>query len=335
MLMIVGECWSKDDEENGVPFTGSSARLLAALLSQAGVAMRDAYLTNVFSFRPPSGDVKNICGPKTEGIKGMPALVKGKFAHERYTHELDRLFTEITNVQPTCILALGATAAWALLRTSGIRNIRGAPLATTVRGREFKVFPTYSPAAIMREWRLRPILLSDLHKLREELTHPEVRRPSRKIWIEPSLDDLYTFEQKHILPAPQLSIDIETSGTQITCIGFAPTKDVALVVPFTDTEAPDGNYWKSFSEEVSAWNWVRRMCSLDKAIVGQNFLYDMHHLWRNYGITVPHAKDDTMLLHHALQPEMEKGLGFLGSIYTTEASWKFMRHTKATIKRED
>jgi hypothetical protein len=61
----------------------------------------------------------------------------------------------------------------------------------------------------------------------------------------------------------------------------------------------------------------------------------MHFLWRRYGITVPFAQDDTMLAHHALQPEMEKGLGFLGSIYSDEASWKFMRKEKDTIKRED
>jgi hypothetical protein len=32
-----------------------------------------------------------------------------------------------------------------------------------------------------------------------------------------------------------------------------------------------------------------------------------------------------MLLHHAIHPEMRKGLGFLGSIYTDEPSWKLMR----------
>ncbi len=52
-----------------------------------------------------------------------------------------------------------------------------------------------------------------------------------------------------------------------------------------------------------------------------------------YGIAVP-VTDDTMLLHHALQPEMEKGLSFLGTIYTSEASWKMMRK-KDTVKRED
>jgi hypothetical protein len=42
-----------------------------------------------------------------------------------------------------------------------------------------------------------------------------------------------------------------------------------------------------------------------------------------------------MLLHHALHPESEKGLGFLGSVYTNEASWKLMRGKSETIKREE
>jgi len=41
-----------------------------------------------------------------------------------------------------------------------------------------------------------------------------------------------------------------------------------------------------------------------------------------------------MLLHHALFIELEKGLGFLGSVYTSEARWKFMRDVD-TLKRGD
>jgi hypothetical protein len=65
-------------------------------------------------------------------------------------------------------------------------------------------------------------------------------------------------------------------------------------------------------------------------------LYDLHHLWRNYGISVRNAEEDTMLLHHALQPESPKGLDFLGSVYTDEAAWKLMRQRgKTTIKRDE
>ena len=44
------------------------------------------------------------------------------------------------------------------------------------------------------------------------------------------------------------------------------------------------------------------------------------------GYAVRNAAEDTMLLHHAIHPEMRKGLGFLGSLYTSEPAWKLMRH---------
>jgi len=45
--------------------------------------------------------------------------------------------------------------------------------------------------------------------------------------------------------------------------------------------------------------------------------------------------EDTMLLHHALQPESLKSLGFLGSVYSDEGSWKQLRRGRTTIKRDD
>lgn len=336
MLMIVGEAWGREEEEaGGVPFVGASGKLLRGLLRQSGIAYDEAYVTNVFNLRPrPSNDITNLCGPRSEGIPGWPALARSKFARVEYASELDRLFAEVERIRPTLILALGATPAWALLKTSGIKSIRGAPLPFSLGGHTYKVLPTYHPAAILREWSLRPILLADLHKARREMEYPEIRRPQRQIWIEPSYDDLIRFEREHIIPSPQLSIDIETEGGQITCTGFAPTASVGLVVPFVDKSRPGNSYWPSLAEEVRAWEWVRRMCALDKRIVGQNFLYDINYLWTVYGIPVPHATDDTMLLHHSMQPEMDKGLGFLGSVYTDEAAWKFMGRVK-TLKKED
>ena len=67
----------------------------------------------------------------------------------------------------------------------------------------------------------------------------------------------------------------------------------------------------------------------------QNGLYDISFLWRAYGIRVMGAEHDTMLLHHALQPESLKGLGFLGSIYTDHGAWKQMRGKVATIKGDE
>ena len=176
----------------------------------------------------------------------------------------------------------------------------------------------------------------DLAKAKRESEFPEVRRPARDIYIEPDLDDLARYEKTFLIPAKRIAFDIETSGNQITCIGFAPDERSALVVPFTDYRIGTGSYWPTLWHESQAWAFVRRVLASPKPKTAQNGLYDINFLWKSYGMTVTNFEDDTMLLHHALQPESEKGLAFLGSVYTNEASWKMMRtRGKTTIKRDE
>ena len=98
----------------------------------------------------------------------------------------------------------------------------------------------------------------------------------------------------------------------------------------------DGNYWPDLETELKAWDAVRYI-NKHHDLIGQNFSYDMQYFWRTVKIACPKFAGDTMLMHHALQPELEKGLGFLGSVYTNEPSWKFMRqdHTEHFKKGED
>lgn len=336
---IIGEAWGREEADQGRPFVGAVGYYLNQLLAQVGMSREESYVTNVFNLRPPNGnDVKNLCGSKAEGIPGMPALLSGKFVRAQYAPELERLYREIETHKPNLLICMGATPTWALLKASGIKKFRGSPTWAhpdiAKRIGNVKVLPTYHPAAMMRDMTLRPIILSDLDKAKREREYPELRRPQREVWVEPTIADLLTFEQ-YLRASRKLSIDIETKGDQITCIGFAPTIDRAIVIPFWDPRQKDGNYWRTLADELTAWGIVKRWCQLGKECVFQNGLYDMHFLWRAYGITVNRPAEDTMLLHHALQPEMAKGLGFLGTLYTDEAGWKFRRTKHETVKRED
>lgn len=328
--MLVGEAWGEKEEEACAPFVGTSGWILDGMLSQVGLTREDCYITNVFNLRPkPSNDIKNLCGTKTEGIPGLPTLQKGKYVLAKYAGELERLYAEIRDVDPNVIVALGATAAWALLHSTGIKAIRGAVALTSHSvaakcGRAYKVLPTYHPAAIAREWANRPVGVADLDKAKRESESPIFTRPFREIWTYPTLEDLDTYEQEFIRPATSLAADIETWQNQITCIGFAPHPSSCIVIPFISELRPNKNYWPTIDEELIAWSFVRRWLA-EKPTIFQNGMYDIQFLWRSYKIPVPLAQEDTMLLHHAWQPEMEKGLGFLASIYTDEASWKFMR----------
>jgi len=330
-IALVGEAWGEKEEEAGAPFVGTSGWILDQMLAQAGISRRECLVTNCFNLRPrPSNDIKNLCGPATTRILDKPALMPGKYIRREYAPELERLYDEIRRSDPNIIIALGATAAWALLHTSGIRSIRGATTVThswvsECLGRPYKVLPTYHPAAVAREWTLRPIVIADLDKARRQSETSEFTRPSRKLWLYPTLLDLANYEQDYIKPAESLAADIETKQDQIDCISFAPSPSTAIIIPFFHETGK--NYWSTLDEEMIAWGYVRHWLRI-KPTTWQNAMYDLNFLWSRYGICVPMATEDTMLLHHAMQPELQKGLGFLGSIYSEEASWKDMAKGK-------
>lgn len=330
-IMIVGEAWGEHEERAGEPFVGPSGGVLKSMLRHAGIDYADCYATNVFNFRPRDNKLEALSAPKAEAIPGWPQLGQKLWISARYKSELDRLLAEVETVRPNVILALGATPLWALCKVLGIKKYRGTPILAA-DGRT-KILPTYHPAAIMRQWKLRPIAIADLQKARRESLSSQLVRPRRFIYVEPSIDDIAWFYEKYIAEADVVSADIETKQGTITEIGFAPCWDRALVIPFYD-RSKRGNYWSTPSEELAAWRWVQRICE-EKPLIGQNFSYDLQYLWDKNHISTPVVEDDTMILHHAMYPELEKSLGFLGSIYTDEPSWKFMRADNETLKQED
>ncbi len=334
-IAIVGEAYGEQEEKQRLPFVGAAGYALTQMLDEAGISRASCYLTNVFNLRPPSNRIEALCGPKQDGLQGYPALVKGKHVRAEFASELERLGAELVSVNPNIIIALGNTAMWSLLGRTAISKFRGTTELSTHTARGFKVLPTYHPAAVLRQWEIRPVTILDLMKAARESAFPEIRRPKREIWIEPTLEDLEEFYERYIVPSDCLSIDIETAGNQITCIGIGCSPRYALVIPFTDTRAKTRSYWDTHDAERKAWLLVKRVLELPNRKLFQNGLYDIAFIWRTTGIKVRNAAEDTMLLHHALQPESLKGLGFLGSIYSDEGSWKQMRERVTTIKADE
>lgn len=341
-IMIIGEAWGKDEAAIRAPFVGASGNELTRMLSEAGIRRSDCYLTNVFNLQPqPSNDILNLCGSKTDDVMlDMPPLQKGKYIRECYRSEVQRLWQEVIDIQPNLIIALGNTPMWALTGQVGISRLRGAP-AESIHPAGFKVIGTYHPAAVLRDWSIRSVVVADFFKCARQATFPEVRRPRREIWVDPTIPDIQRFYEQFVVPCNKLSIDIETAGqTQITCVGFAPSKDRAIVIPFVDWRKPDGCYWPTAHMEKMAWMLVDKFCrhvdNPEIRVVGQNFLYDINWLLSKVGIAIANFREDTMLKHHALNPELEKSLSFLGSVYTDEPSWKLMRSKNfGSAKRGD
>lgn len=333
-MALIGEAWGEQEARERTAFVGYTGQFLNQVLVEVGIRRSECFLTNVFNLRPEGNKIDKLCGPKDIGLPGYPPLGKAGYVRREFTNELVRLGKELDYVKPNIIVALGNTASWALLGKTMITRTRGVIQLSTLTAPGFKTISTYHPSAVTRQWTLRPVMVLDMYKAKRESDFPDIRRPKRQIWIAPTVEDILEYDKRYIQQSTNLSVDIETVGSIITCIGFAPNKSTAIVIPFVDNARKGRTYWPSVEVECRVWTIVREILGRPVPKTFQNGLYDIAFLWRRYGIRTYGAEHDTMLLHHALQPESLKSLGFLGSVYTNEGAWKQMRKVE-TIKRED
>jgi uracil-DNA glycosylase len=327
-LVILTEHITNGDDAEGEILSDGNGRMIKGICERQGIDIADSVVLPVI--REAGSSIFKFVGPQSQGIPQSKPVMNGKYLLSEYGSDLEWLQEELLRLKPNLILGLGQITLWLLTHERSLRKYRGSPINTKYG----KFIATYSPRSVMGDFRLRPVIEADFHKAKKEMEFAGVQRPARELWIDPTLEDLEAVDER-IMSCDMLSIDIETKTPQITHVGFATSPEWAIVVPFFTRAKPSRNYWPTLRDEVKAWEYVRRWCKNGKKIVGQNFNYDMAYLWKEYGIELPNATEDTMLLQHALQPEMEKGLGFLGSLYSSEPQWKFMRANKDTTKKED
>jgi uracil-DNA glycosylase len=367
-LLIIGEAWGDSEEQSGgIPFCGMAGAELTRILLEVlppnrftnnlHFAMRrsgwhqirevwakEAQIgfTNVVNLHPPSNNFETLLCSKKElphDYPPIPPIGKGSAAYLKPEHlgELARLRSEIRDAAPVCIIPVGATATWAVLGRSDISDVRGTATLGTPTGvcSGVKVVPTYHPSAILRgrsEWRI--ICIADFMKAWRESENRTLVRPERKAIVNPTIQQIQVFTAFAQREVPfHLSVDCETSGSLITCISFADSQKYSITIPFRSKDGTR-NYWSNLEDEILAWECVRTMLECGRPLLFQNGMYDMQFLIR-MGFNLKFARDDTMLLHHSLYPEVKKSLGFLGSIYTNESSWKLLRKQRATKIKGD
>lgn len=125
-LAIVGEAPGANEDLQGVPFVGRAGELLDRMLAALGWARGDVYVCNTVCCRPPDNRK-----PEAAEIGACADLFHG----------------QLEALQPPVILALGATAAAALLQSKKpISEIRGKWGVW----RQIPVLPTFHPAFLLR-----------------------------------------------------------------------------------------------------------------------------------------------------------------------------------------
>ncbi len=123
-LMFIGEAPGHEEEKKREPFVGPAGQKLNDILKAMGLEREDVYLSSIVKFRPATArQTTNNRKPSPEEIAACLPFIR----------------EEIAIVRPACIVALGATAAEALLgldhASAGIRGawheFDGIPVCVT------------------------------------------------------------------------------------------------------------------------------------------------------------------------------------------------------------
>lgn len=216
-------------------------------------------------------------------------------------------------------LTMGQHAMFCLTGETKIDTFRGTHIDSPyVAG--LQVVPTYAPYIYAKlNWSERPVVVSAMRKARSLYEDRD-----RTIYIPETVADLYAFSTEHI--AGSIVADVETNKSgRITEFSIAPTSTKCLYVILEDRAHVA--QW-SEQDELDIWLWLHFLASRrDLAWGFHNATYDLTYL-DAYGIRPQGPIFDTMLRHHAYQPELEKSLGFLAALHIPTRAWKHLR-TKA------
>jgi uracil-DNA glycosylase family 4 len=145
-ILFCGEAPGYNESLQGKPFVGSAGKFLSELLQIAGLGREDVYITNVIKCRPPEN--------------------RAPFYDEIETCTTNYLQKQVVMIKPKLVVALGRTAAMALLgRPVIMGKEHGELLDCTYAGAKFKLFITYHPAAALYGAEAKQKLKADFEKL--------------------------------------------------------------------------------------------------------------------------------------------------------------------------
>lgn len=125
-LVVVGEGPGAVEDETGRPFVGRAGELLTDILKAIDLPRESVFICNVVKCRPP-----NNRSPQQDEIDSC----------------VPYLFRQLEIIRPAVILAMGGTAAQALL---GVRQSLGGLRNKVHEFRGIPLVVTYHPAALLR-----------------------------------------------------------------------------------------------------------------------------------------------------------------------------------------
>lgn len=324
--MICGEAPGAQEDSVGKPFQGASGMELNRILHDADIMRSEVYVTNVCKFRPQNNDLDNFIAGTIKARGPQHTQMRDRWVTKEVTEGYAELLAEIEMVKPNLIVTLGNLAMWTLTGNWGVTKWRGSqlvaepPIISWVEtlGHNFKVIPTIHPAAVLRQWELRPVVVNDFRRARRHMQSRSYDNiPSWSFAVRPTYVQAVETLTRLISSADHtdtwIDFDIETKHGHIDCFCISWTKCDALCIPLM-CRADKAGYWAADEEAYLVWLTYRLLTHPRVSVRWQNGLYDAQYVFKHWHF-IPRGRQDTMISQHSAFCSLPKGLGFLGSMY--------------------
>lgn len=292
-IMIIGEAPGRREDASGKAFVGQAGQLLEDMLEEIGIYREEVFITNAVHCRPEEN--------RTPRPREIAACRKW-------------LNYEISKVKPKFILLLGNVPMQSVLGIKGIRKQRGK----AVEKDGMVILPTFHPASILYDERMREPIEKDLRRFKEIIDFGGI--PYER---ELNITTVDTWEKVDLMLDAlfgEVSCDIETTclypwarEAKINTLGFG-TESGEFVIPMKHRESK----WteRDIEEILEAIDDKLDDCEL----IFHAGKFDL--LWMKVHYKVNWRNDfDTMLAHYLLDENSLHDLEFLAQLYYGAHKW--------------
>jgi uracil-DNA glycosylase family 4 len=303
-LAIVGEAPGAREDENHRAFVGQAGLLLNEMLEEVGLKRSDFYVTNAAKCRPPDNRT--------------PTRAEVKTCSTTY------LARELDAVRPDLVLLLGNSALQACLGRSGITRYRGK----VYEAGSLRYFPTFHPAAVLRNPRYGPDVRADLRRFARLARGDDggdslrtkvqvVRTKAQLKWLCQQLDEqsvvAWDFETQQRENLKEVGSREWEPDSKIVALSLAWTEGEAVVVPLHHR----AGVWKD--PDAVLRRLKPHLERRDLKLVAHNGKYDAR--WAAANGLFLELTFDTMLAAHLLDENRSKALENLAGLYFGVDPW--------------
>jgi len=324
VLAICGEAPDREEAEEGTPFVGAAGTWQRNILYAVDLTPKSVYFFNAINCRPPGGKIDNF---------------EGEDAFEKCAPGFQEELATLVKLGVTMFVPIGTTALNRFGIPGGIMKNRGSIFVryvdesgsiweSSMNRRTGKtrtqiiVIPTYQPSFIMKgNVKEEPTWSNDWKKIKR-LVKGGYTPPKEDFILFPTVSQVTAFAERVVRDKTELGCDIEASSlntmrAEIYVLSFADSNTHTISIPFY--KKGKQRYWSKEDEPavIRAVRLILAKCP----IIFQNALYDFRILEYN-GFPVGNIAHDTMLLHHAIHPELPHNLGYITSVYGITPYWK-------------